>query len=110
MRYQGSVVLGEVDERSILEHYEHAIELDSSFAPAYLTPIRLATYLDGARVGRRYARAYLSLAPSGPRSDFIRLADVLLDPDRAVDARRRRASWTRFRRISCASRRACLAT
>jgi len=84
MRYEGNVVLGEVDERSILEHYEHAIELDSSFAPAYLTPIRLATYLDGARVGRRYARAYLSLAPSGPRSDFIRLADVLLDPDRAA--------------------------
>ena len=80
MRYEGSVVIGEVDERSILEHYEHAIELDSSFAPAYLTPIRLATYLDGAHVGRRYARAYLSLSPSGPRSDFIRLADVLLDP------------------------------
>jgi hypothetical protein len=35
-------------------------------------------------LGRRYARAYLSLAPSGPRSDFIRLADVLLDPDRAA--------------------------
>ena len=84
MRYQGDVVLGEVDERSILEHYEHAIDLDSSFAPAYLTPIRLATYLDGAHMGRRYARAYLSLAPSGPRSDFIRLADVLLDPDRAA--------------------------
>jgi serine/threonine-protein kinase len=84
MRYERNVVPGEVDERSILEHYEHAIELDSSFAPAYLTPIRLATYLDGVREGRRYARAYLSLAPSGPRSDFIRLADVLLDPERAA--------------------------
>ncbi len=84
MRYEHNVVLGEVDERSILQHYEHAIELDSSFAPAYLTPIRLATYLDGAHDGRRYARAYLSLSPSGPRSDFIRLADVLLDPSRAA--------------------------
>ena len=84
MRYERNVVLGEVDERSILQHYEQAIELDSSFAPAYLTPIRLATYLDGPTVGRRYARAYLSLSPSGPRSDFIRLADVLLDPSRAA--------------------------
>jgi serine/threonine-protein kinase len=84
MRYEHNVVLGEIDERSILEHYAHAIELDSSFAPAYLTPIRLASYLDGPQDARRYARAYLSLSPSGPRSDFIRLADVLLDPSRAA--------------------------
>jgi eukaryotic-like serine/threonine-protein kinase len=84
MRYERNVVVGEVDERSILQHYEHAIELDSSFAPAYLTPIRLAAYLDGPRDGRRYARAYLSLSPSGPRSDLVRLADVLLDPSRAA--------------------------
>ncbi len=84
MHYEHNVVLGEVDERSILQHYEQAIELDSSFAPAYLTPIRLASYLDGPLVGQRYARAYLSLLPSGPRSDFIRLADVLLDPSRSA--------------------------
>ena len=59
------------------------------FAPAYVTPISLAAYLDGAASARRYIRAYLALAPSGPRSEIIRLADVLLDPDRALVDRRR---------------------
>jgi len=82
-RYEGDVVIGEVDDRATLALYDRAIALDSTFAPAYLTPISLAAYLDGAASARRYIRAYLGLAPTGPNSQIIRLADVLLDPARA---------------------------
>ena len=83
-RYQfdSDVILGEIDDRAILALYDRAISLDSGLAPAYVTPISLAAYLDGASSARRYIRAYLALAPSGPRSEIIRLADLLLDPDR----------------------------
>jgi serine/threonine-protein kinase len=83
-RYEGDVVIGEVDDRATLALYDHAIALDSTFAPAYLTPISLSAYLDGAASARRYIGAYLNLAPSGPHSQTIRFADVLLDPSRAA--------------------------
>jgi len=83
-RYEGDVVIGEVDDRATLALYDHAISLDSTFAPAYLTPIALSAYLDGAASARRYIHAYLNLAPSGPHAQSIRLADVLLDPSRAA--------------------------
>jgi tetratricopeptide (TPR) repeat protein len=83
-RYETDVVIGEVDDRTTLALYDHAIALDSAFAPAYLTPISLAAYLDGAASARRYIRAYLDFAPQGPHSQTIRLADALLDPSRAA--------------------------
>jgi hypothetical protein len=43
----------------------------------------LAAYLDGAASARRYIRGYLALAPAGPHSEVMRLADAMLDPDRA---------------------------
>ena len=82
-RYDQGVVEGELDDREILGLYDRAIAVDSAFAPAYVTPISLAAYLDGAESARRYIRAYLALEPSGSRSQIIRLADVLLDPARA---------------------------
>jgi eukaryotic-like serine/threonine-protein kinase len=82
-QYDRDVVIGEVDDRATLARYDRAIALDSGFAPAYVTPITLAAYLDGAESARRYIRAYLALAPTGPRSQLIRLFDVLLDPSRA---------------------------
>jgi serine/threonine-protein kinase len=89
-RYDDDVIVGEVDDRATLALYDSAIALDSSFAPAYVTPIALAAYLDGAESARRYIRGYLARAPSGPRSDIIRLDDVLLDSRRAaaIDVRR----------------------
>jgi TolB-like protein len=86
--YDRDVVWGEVDDRATLARYDRAIGLDSGFAPAYVRPIALAAYLYGADSARRYIRSYLALAPSGPRSELIRLADVLLDSARApsVDA------------------------
>ena len=80
----GEVRLGEIDDRAVLALYDRAIALDSSFAPAYARPISLAAYLDGPASARRYIRAYLSFAPSGARAEAIRLADVLLDPERAA--------------------------
>lgn len=82
-RYEGDVVIGEVDDRATLALYDRAIALDSTFVPAYLTPISLAAYLDGAESARRYIRAYLGLTPPGPHSQIIRLVDGLLDPSRA---------------------------
>ena len=82
--YDHDVTIGEVDDRGTLARYDRAIALDSGFAPAYVRPITLAAYLDGAPSARRYIRAYLALAPSGPRSQLIRLADEMLDPARAA--------------------------
>jgi serine/threonine-protein kinase len=82
-RYDRDFVDGGLDDREILSLYDHAIAMDSTFAPAYVTPITLAAYLDGATSARRYIRAYLSHAPSGPHSRVIRLADLMLDPARA---------------------------
>ena len=81
--YDHDVTIGEVDDRGTLKRYDRAISLDSGFAPAYVAPITLAAFLDGAPSARRYIHAYLTLAPSGPRSQIIRLADELLDPVRA---------------------------
>ena len=89
-RFERHVAVGEIDDRATLAVYDHAIALDSTFAPAYVAPIMLSAYLDGATSARRYIRAYLSNAPSGPNAEVIRLADVLLDPARArsIDATR----------------------
>jgi serine/threonine-protein kinase len=81
--YDRDVAIGEIDDRGALARYEKAIALDSGFAPAYVTPIALSAYLDGAPRAQRYIRAYLALAPSGTRSELIRLAGELLDPARA---------------------------
>ena len=88
--YDRDVVVGEIDDRATLKRYEKAIALDSLFAPAYVAPITLAAYLDGAPNARRFIHAYLALAQSGQRSQLIRLADELLDPARAasIDATR----------------------
>jgi eukaryotic-like serine/threonine-protein kinase len=82
-RYDGDVVVGELDDRAILALYDRAIALDSAFAPAYVTPISLAAYLDGATSARRYISAYHAFEPSGARPNAIRLADILLNPARA---------------------------
>jgi len=83
-RFDADIAEGEMDEREVLSVYDRAIALDSAFAPAYVTPISLAAYLGGAKSARRYIRGYLSLEPSGPHSQVIRLADILLDPSRAA--------------------------
>ncbi len=83
-RYDRDVRLGERDDRGLLELYDRTIALDSAFAPAYITPVRLSAYLDGPASARRYIRAYLALSPTGTRSQILRLDDALLDPPRAA--------------------------
>jgi len=83
-RYDRDFAEGEMDDREILGLFDHAIAMDSTFAPAYVTPISLAAFLDGAASARHYIQAYVSREPPGQRSRFIRLADVLLDPARAA--------------------------
>jgi serine/threonine-protein kinase len=89
-RFDEDVTIGEVDDRGALARYDRAIALDSAFAPAYVTPIALAAYLDGPESARHYIHSYLERAPSGPRSEILRLADALLDPRQApaIDAAR----------------------
>jgi serine/threonine-protein kinase len=82
--YDHEFVVGEVDDRGTLARYDHAIALDSAFAPAYVRPINFAAYLDGATSARRYINAYVALTPAGDRSQLIRLAGDLLDPTRAA--------------------------
>jgi hypothetical protein len=83
-RFDRDVAIGERNDRELLALYDRAIDLDSSFAPAYAVPISLAAYLDGPESARRYIRAYLALEPWGPRSNIMRLEDALLDPGRAA--------------------------
>jgi serine/threonine-protein kinase len=82
--YDRDVVIGEVDDRGTLARYDRAIALDSGFAPAYVRPITLSAWLDGAPRARRYIHAYLALTPADMQSQRIRLADDLLNPSRAA--------------------------
>ena len=64
-----------------------------------------------ARRARDATSARISrLEPSGPQSQIIRLADLLLDPDRAGVDRRDRARRHAPGRAACARRRRCCAT
>ncbi|MFL5615080.1 MAG: protein kinase domain-containing protein [Gemmatimonadaceae bacterium] len=83
-RFDEEITIGEVDDQAALARYDRAIALDSGFAPAYVTPITLAAYLDGPSSARRYIHAYLERVPSGPRSEIIRIADAMLDPRQAT--------------------------
>ena len=83
-RFDSDVVAGELDDRATLARFDRAIAIDSTFAPAYVMSTALAAYLDGAAGARRYIRGYLALAPSGRHSDVMRLADAMLDPERAL--------------------------
>src|SRR5690242_710153 len=61
-----------------LDAFDHAIALDSAFAPAYLLPIEIAFDLADSARAMRYARAYVALDPSGSDADAMRLMLKLL--------------------------------
>lgn len=82
-QFDRDVEVGERNDRELLALYDRTIALDSTFAPAYLAPVGLAAYLDGAESALRYTRAYLTLSPTGPKSQLLRLDATLLDPSRA---------------------------
>ena len=66
--------------RDALAAFDRSIALDSSFAPSYIHPIALAYERDGPGAARRYADAYLALAPKDNFTPAIRLVSRLLDP------------------------------
>jgi serine/threonine-protein kinase len=75
------VTLEETDEA-----FRHAIEIDSSFAPAYIHATELAFRLRGTEGGRQTLAAFLALQPVGAEAEAAHLAQALLDPDRAHTA------------------------
>ena len=65
--------------REALQAFDHAIENDSSFAPAYLHPVEVGFWLDGPDAGHRYAKGYLRLEPTDASASGIRLADQFME-------------------------------
>jgi serine/threonine-protein kinase len=66
-----------------LEAFDHAIALDPGFAPAYEHTVQLAIRLNRVDLARKYATAYLRLDPTDVNARSIRLAALMLDPDRS---------------------------
>ncbi|HEX5575490.1 MAG TPA: hypothetical protein VFX42_06410, partial [Gemmatimonadales bacterium] len=66
-----------------LEAFDRAIALDSGFAPAYEHTIELAIRLNRPDLARKYAAAYLRLDPSDVNAPSVRLAALMLDPERS---------------------------
>jgi serine/threonine-protein kinase len=67
----------------VLEAFDNAIALDSGFAPAYEHTVQLAIRLNRPDLARKYADAYLRLDPSDANAPSIRLAALMLDPNRS---------------------------
>ena len=72
-------------DRDALSAFDHAIELDSAFGPAYIhTPgLAIAVDMGDPERARRYLGAYLRLNPTDDNTVPLRLAAELLDPARA---------------------------
>ena len=66
-----------------LQAFDYAVALDSGFAPAYEHMVRLAIRLNRPALARKYADAYLRLNPTDVNAPSIRLAALMLDPNRS---------------------------
>jgi serine/threonine-protein kinase len=78
-----------VSDAMVLETFDRAIALDSSFGPAYIHTPELALGLRGAGAARNYAAQYVARQPGGPDADVLKLAVQLLAPTSTPDANRR---------------------
>ena len=76
MRYHNDNTLS---DREALSLFDHSIQADSDFAPAYIHAIELA-YRYGAQMGRRYAEAYLRRDPRDRDGEGVRFAAMITDP------------------------------
>ncbi len=65
--------------------FDHAILLDSAFAPAYIHPIELSLRLGEGAAALRYLDGYMALRPRDTYAGAARLTRDLLDPRRAGD-------------------------
>jgi serine/threonine-protein kinase len=61
--------------------FDRAIQLDSTFAPAYIHPVELALTRDGSRAALRYAAAYAAGRSGAAKGAGIPLVARLLRPD-----------------------------
>lgn len=91
-RFHAGVLAGESPRQS-LDAFDKAIQLDSTFSPAYVHPLQLGSRLEGTEGGLRYARGYLRARGGGRYAGEARAMTVLLDPgtnaarrDRLVDS------------------------
>jgi DNA-binding SARP family transcriptional activator len=66
-----------------LEAFDRAIALDSGFAPAYEHTVTLAIQMNRPDLARRYAAAYLRLDSADVNAPSMRLAAMMLDPERS---------------------------
>ncbi len=66
-----------------LDAFDRAIALDPGFAPAYEHTVSLAIRLNRPDLARKYAEAYLRLDPTDVNASSIRLAALMLDPNRS---------------------------
>ncbi len=64
--------------------FDHAILLDSAFAPAYIHPIELALQMGDPDGARDYLDRYLALRTRDTYADAAQLTLALLDPQRAA--------------------------
>jgi serine/threonine-protein kinase len=81
-RYHADFPLGTVPGPA-LAAFDRAIALDPGFAPAYAHTVELAIRLNRPDLARKYADAYLRLDPTDVNEPSIRLAALLLDPERS---------------------------
>ena len=74
-----------VPPEAALNAFDHAVRLDSAFAPAYYHLVELGLELKGVDSARRYADAFVALGGGAPESDEqalgTRLAAAILDAD-----------------------------
>jgi eukaryotic-like serine/threonine-protein kinase len=82
-RYHSPSPLVGEGPRSALDAFDHAIALDSGFAPAYEHTMQLAMKLNRPDLAQRYAAGYLRSDPGEANAPYIRLAVLLLDPARS---------------------------
>ena len=75
-------------QEDALAGFDHAIRLDSSFAPAYIHPIAIAYERDGPAGARRYLAPYLARGSNGTFESGLtlvsRLVDTAVNPDAAA--------------------------
>jgi len=64
--------------------FDHAILLDSAFAPAYIHPVELALQMGDPDGARAYLDRYLALRTRDTYADAAQLTLALLDPRRAA--------------------------
>ena len=76
-RFHGGWEVGATDQQS-REAFDHAIALDSSFAPAFVHMMALGLASDGIPGWDRYAAPYLARSPRGDWTEGSRVTNAVL--------------------------------